>query len=125
MPPAFVGGPSGANGYFSGTNPCNTSRRLRRWSARKKRKTVCRPIYYPDLASGGTGLTKYTPDTRITSVNSLPAGPFQLTNGNTLLYNDYAASPVHRFYQMWQQENCTAENATYENPSGCTAKLFS
>ena len=80
--------------------------------------------YYYALASGGTGLT-YTPDTRITNVNSLPAGPFQLTNGSSFLYNDYAASPVHRFYQMWQQENCSAENATYENPSGCTAKLFS
>src|SRR5580698_10581500 len=59
--------------------------------------------YYPYLISGGTGLTSKTPDTRITGVNSLPPGPFQLTNGINFLYNSYSASPVHRFYQMWQQ----------------------
>jgi phospholipase C len=32
---------------------------------------------------------------------------------------------VHRFYQMWQQLNCSADRATHENPSGCNAKLFS
>src|SRR3984957_6428841 len=58
--------------------------------------------YYPYLISGGTGLTSKTPDTRITNVNALPPGPFQLTNGTTFTYNSYAASPVHRFYQMWQ-----------------------
>ncbi len=41
------------------------------------------------------------------------------------MYNDYAASPVHRFYQMWQQLNCSEEHASWENPSGCNAKLFS
>jgi phospholipase C len=80
--------------------------------------------YYPFLISGGTGLTSKTPDTRITSVNSLPAGPFQLTNGTTFLYNAYAASPVHRFYQMWQQLDCSAEHITLMNPSGCDAGLF-
>jgi len=80
--------------------------------------------YYPALISGGTGLTSKTPDTRITNVNSLPPGPFQLTNGTTFLYNDYAASPVHRFYQMWQQMDCSADRASWENPSGCNARLF-
>ncbi len=80
--------------------------------------------YLPDLVSGGTGLTSKTPDARITNVNSLPAGPFQLTNGTTLTYNSYAASPVHRFYQMWQQLDCSVENATWQNPSGCDARLF-
>src|SRR6204780_4696777 len=81
--------------------------------------------YYPFLVSGGTGLTSHTPDTRITNVNALPAGPFQLTNGNEFTYNSYAASPVHRFYQMWQQLDCSRAHATAENPSGCNAKLFS
>jgi phospholipase C len=81
--------------------------------------------YYPFLVSGGTGLTSRTPDTRITDVNSLPAGPFQLTNGNLFTYNSYAASPVHRFYQMWQQLDCSREHITEENASGCNAKLFS
>ncbi len=80
--------------------------------------------YYPALISGGTGLPSRTPDTRITNVNSLPPGPFQLTNGSTFDYNAYAASPVHRFYQMWQQMDCSAANASWENPSGCSARLF-
>ncbi len=80
--------------------------------------------YYGYLVTGGTGLTSKTPDTRIAKVNALPTGPFQLTNGDTFTYNSYAASPVHRFYQMWQQLNCSAANATQDNPSGCSAKLF-
>jgi len=80
--------------------------------------------YYQYLISGGTGLKSGTPDTRITDVNSLPPGPFQLTNGNTFVYNSYAASPVHRFYQMWQQLDCSVERASWENPSGCNARLF-
>ncbi|HEX3986176.1 MAG TPA: alkaline phosphatase family protein [Acidobacteriaceae bacterium] len=80
--------------------------------------------YYHDLVSGGTGLTSATPDTRITNATSLLPGPFQLTNGKTFTYDSYAASPVHRFYQMWQQLNCSADRSTAENPSGCNAHLF-
>jgi phospholipase C len=80
--------------------------------------------YYAYLTTGGTGLTSKTPDTRIKNVNDLPPGPFQLTNGDTFTYNSYAASPVHRFYQMWQQLDCAAHRATSSNPSGCDAKLF-
>jgi phospholipase C len=80
--------------------------------------------YYPYLISGGTGLKSQTPDTRITGVNSLPPGPFQLTNGINFLYNSYSASPVHRFYQMWQQMDCSVAHASYENPSGCDNALF-
>jgi phospholipase C len=80
--------------------------------------------YYQYLIEGGTTQPNKTPDTRITNVNSLPPGPFQLTNGNTFTYHSYAASPVHRFYQMWQQLDCNLEHATYQNPSGCDALLF-
>jgi phospholipase C len=80
--------------------------------------------YYSDLVSGGTGQTSRTPDQRIKNVNLLPAGPFQLTNGNSFTYNSYAASPVHRFYQMWQQLNCSIAHASADNPSGCTSRLF-
>jgi len=85
--------------------------------------------YYASLASGGTGLTSGTPDTRIQwdgfSVlgNDLPPGPFQLTS-STLAYTDYAASPVHRFYQMQQQLNCQPRQWHWQNPSGCDGKLF-
>jgi phospholipase C len=85
------------------------------------------PAYYPDLLRGGTGLSSKTPDTRITNVTSLPAGPFQLTNSSPggFDYDAYAASPVHRFYQMWQQLNCGVDHSSFDNPSGCNAKLFS
>lgn len=82
------------------------------------------PEYYQYLISGGTGLASGTPDTRIANVNSLPPGPFQLTNSAGFGYNAYAASPVHRFFQMWQQLDCSVNHATYENPSGCNADLF-
>jgi phospholipase C len=81
--------------------------------------------YYAYLVTGGTGQTSGTPDARIKNVNSLPPGPFQLTNGDTFTYNSYAQSPVHRFYQMWQQLNCDATKGTNKNPSGCSAGLFS
>ena len=74
--------------------------------------------------SGGTGQTSKTPDQRISNVDTLPAGPFQLTNGSNLVYDDYAASPVHRFYQMWQQLNCSLTTASWSNPSGCNSNLF-
>src|ERR1700722_6893130 len=61
---------------------------------------------YQSLITGGSGLSGKIPDTRISNVNALPAGPFQLTNGTTFTYDAYAASPVHRFYQMWQQLDC-------------------
>ena len=89
--------------------------------------------YYPFLLSGGTGLTNRTPDSRITGVSqtapysTLMPGPFQLTNTYTtdvFPYDSYAASPVHRFYQMWQQLDCSAAHATDTNPSGCLSDLF-
>jgi phospholipase C len=86
--------------------------------------------YYTFLTTGGTRLTGKVPDSRITGVHSttpyttLLPGPFQITNSTTNSYDDYAASPVHRFYQMWQQEDCNALHATRRNPSGCKADLF-
>ena len=81
------------------------------------------PGYYYDLTIGGTGLSAYTvPDTRLPDVFNLPEGEFQLTP--SINYNDYANSPVHRFFQMWQQTDCNAALATKANPSGCQNDLF-
>jgi len=74
------------------------------------------------LTTGGTGLTSGTPDTRLANYATLPPGPFQLTRG--IPYDAYTASPVHRFYQMWQQLDCSAAHATDRNPSGCLNDLF-
>ena len=87
--------------------------------------------FYQFLLTGGTGLSGKVPDSRIAGVSSsapystLPPGPFQLTaNPGTFPYDSYAASPVHRFYQMWQQEDCNGGYATKTNPSGCKADFF-
>lgn len=80
-------------------------------------------VYYDYLLTGATGLPKDVVDTRIANVYHLGSGPFQLTP--SLSYDDYAGSPVHRFYQMWQQLDCAAAYSTTANPSGCLGDLFS
>jgi phospholipase C len=79
--------------------------------------------YYVYLTTGGTGLNHGDVDTRIPNATTLPNGPFQLTSA-THPYDSYDNSPVHRFYQMWQQFDCNAATATASNPSGCKADLF-
>ena len=89
--------------------------------------------YYTFLTSGGTGLSGKVPDSRINGVNAtapystLPPGPFQLTDSkqpNPFTNDSYAASPVHRFYQMWQQEDCDASHISKAHPNGCLTDLF-
>jgi phospholipase C len=85
------------------------------------------PSYYKYLTTGGVpGYLIGMPDTRIyyngKNVNNLPPGPYQLTNtvdptGPTMSSDDYVESPAHRFYQMWQELNCTAA-------MGCQNTLF-
>jgi phospholipase C len=72
------------------------------------------------LITGGTGLPADVIDTRFPA--SLPNAPFDITNW--ISYNDYAGSPVHRFFQMWQQMDCDVATATPLNPSGCRMDLF-
>jgi phospholipase C len=76
--------------------------------------------YYIDLTTGGTGLPKDVVDTRFPA--SLPNGPVPMDNYIT--YDDYASSPVHRFFQMWQQLDCNIGVATQANPVGCLNDLF-
>jgi phospholipase C len=113
LPAPLVGGPS--DSYITGDS----------LSLAMASENGLAPAYYKYLVSGGTGQTSKTPDQRISHVDNLPPGPFQLTNGNTFTYDSYAASPVHRFYQMWQQLDCDASKVTAKNGSGCDAALFS
>ncbi|MDR3537702.1 MAG: alkaline phosphatase family protein, partial [Acetobacteraceae bacterium] len=78
---------------------------------------------YALLTTGATGLPSHSVDTRIANAANPANGPFQLTGPN-LPYDSYTASPVHRFYQMWQQTDCSATHATSDNPSGCLNDLF-
>ncbi len=110
LPPPVVGG------YFN--PPFSTL------SAAEQAENGLAPDYYQYLLTGGTApLQKPDIDTRIPGVFNLPPGPFQLTSFS-FPYDAYANSPVHRFYQMWQQSDCNAYYATIDNPSGCNADLF-
>jgi phospholipase C len=80
------------------------------------------PSYNKFLLTGATGLPYGAVDTRINNVNNLGEGSFELTPSEK--YDDYTSSPVHRFYQMWQEMDCSADYSTAENPSGCLADLF-
>jgi len=80
------------------------------------------PANLVDATTGASGLPYQTLDTRIAHVSGLPNGPYQLSPGVTS--DAYANSPVHRFYQMFQQLDCSALYATAANPSGCRADLF-
>lgn len=75
---------------------------------------------YVELAEGGTGLPNDVVDTRFPA--TLANAPVDMHA--SISYNDYANSPVHRFFQMWQQLDCSASHATSKNPSGCRADLF-
>jgi phospholipase C len=79
------------------------------------------------FATGGTNLTPTLgPDTRITNVNSLPPGPFQLT-GPTMPYDAFAGDTIHQYFQMYQQMDCAidAEHLSRDNPTGCLHDLQS
>jgi phospholipase C len=79
------------------------------------------------FGTGGTGLP-YTlgPDIRITNVNSLPPGPFQMT-GPTMPYDAYTGDTIHQFFQMYQQMDCAIdqEHVSRGNPTGCLHDLQS
>jgi len=77
------------------------------------------------LTTGATGANATTgaPDTRIANYAALQNGPFQLTGAN-LAYDTYTGDTAHRFYQMWQQSDCSIQNATEDNPTGCLNDLY-
>ena len=76
------------------------------------------------LTTGASGLPSVEGvDTRVQNATSLPNGPFQLT-GPSMPYDAYTGDPVHRFYQMWQQSDCSVKHATAANPSGCLSDLY-
>ncbi|MEH1962717.1 MAG: alkaline phosphatase family protein [Nostoc sp.] len=114
LPPPKAGGGQVA----SDTNPPP----FKTLAAVQAAKPALLPEDFGLLLTGATGLPSGTVDTRIRNVNKLRSGPFQLTPG--VPYEAYAASPVHRFYQMWQQVDCDISHASANNPSGCLKDLF-
>jgi phospholipase C len=82
------------------------------------------------FGTGGTGLSVPSPfvgpDTRITNVNALPPGPFQLT-GPMMPYDAFTGDTIHQYFQMYQQMDCAidAEHVSKGNPTGCLHDLQS
>jgi phospholipase C len=95
------------------------------------------------LSAPGTGQPlfafglKPVPDCRYPS--NLPNGPYSLVGASelnncgtpflastitTTTFTSNTGDPVHRFYQMWQQSDCSAANITAYNPSGCKHDLY-
>jgi phospholipase C len=74
------------------------------------------------LATGGAPASS-GPDTRVVGAERLPAGPFQQT-GPTLPYDSYEGDTIHQMFQMWQQNDCSMQHATKENPTGCLHDLY-
>jgi len=79
------------------------------------------------FATGGSGLDfTVGPDTRITNVNNLPPGPFQMT-GPTMPFDAFTGDTIHQYFQMVQQVDCAidAEHVSKRNPTGCLHDLQS
>jgi len=115
LPPALAGG----NENASDTNPAP----FKTLAVARLADQGLTPDYEHYLISGATHLASGEIDTRILNVNNLCEGVFQLS-GRKMSYDAYTNSPVHRFFQMWQQLDCNAEYATLENTSGCLNDLF-
>lgn len=128
LPPALTGGPStptgcGFLGITSGTS-CDTPANE---AAIKAVENGLEDGDYKYLLTGGTGQANKVPDARINydghDASHLPPGPFQITS-KTFPYDAYTASPVHRFFQMWQQFDCDAAAADKRNGWGCLSDLY-
>jgi len=75
------------------------------------------------LTTGFSNLATNSLDSRIPNAGILPNGPFVL-QGPNISDDDYTGDTTHRFYQAWQQSDCSVANATKANPSGCLNDLF-
>jgi phospholipase C len=74
------------------------------------------------LTTGATGLAANALDTRVPGAGSL-TGPFPL-QGPHLSDDDYTGDTTHRFYQDWQQDDCSVASVTKSNNAGCLSDLF-
>jgi phospholipase C len=115
LPPALAGGPQFQS--VAGPAPFTTLK------VAKLADTGLAKDYDQFLITGATGIPGGQLDTRIANANNLREGVFQIS-GSKMPYDAYTNSPVHRFFQMWQQTDCNVDYATKDNPSGCLNDLF-
>ncbi|MCC3245669.1 phosphoesterase [Methylocystis sp. WRRC1] len=98
------------------------------------------------LSKGGTGQLFYDPTLNAYPVpdcrypTHLPNAPYSLVGASTLnhcpsppfikpvitptQFSDNTGDPVHRFFQMWQQNDCRSSAISRKNPSGCLGDLY-
>lgn len=124
LPPAMSGGPATPYGcQMIGVTTGASCDSAANEAAVAKIETAIDPAYLKYLLTGGNPVPHGQPDTRVQydgqGPTSLPPGPFQLTSA-TLPYDAYAASPVHRLFQMWQQLDCKTGVAA----EACAHDLF-
>ena len=115
LPPALAGGPEAPT--VAGPAPFTTLK------VGKLADQGLAADYNQFLITGATGIPSGQIDTRITNATNLREGVYQLS-GPKMPYDAYTQSPVHRFFQMWQQTDCSIDYATKDNPSGCLSDLF-
>jgi phospholipase C len=113
------------------------------------------PMNNPLLKLGGTGQLFYLPNPTDPSQNiypvpdcrypsNLPNAPYSLVGASQLnncpdpfpgspykdaitptVFSDNTGDPAHRFFQMWQQNDCSfASTSPGKNPSGCLHDLY-
>ena len=130
-------------------SPCSVSKFLIVFGANPANYLFCTDsALEPDdqtlLSIGGSGQSIYfpttfypVPDCRYPSdlpnsvfsivgssqLNSCPA-PFVKPQITPTQYTDNVGDPVHRFFQMWQQNDCDMGHASASNPSGCLHDLY-
>ena len=87
------------------------------------------------LVTQGGFFGRFSPDPRLAAATN--NGPFNVTSYSydfpednyqpgyrRLNTKDNTGDPVHRFYQNWQQSDCSMAYATKTNPSGCLHDLY-
>ena len=68
------------------------------------------PVDLDILTTGASSLPVNSLDTRVPGAGTL-AGPFPL-QGPAISDDDYTGDTTHRFYQAWQQQNCSLASAS-------------
>jgi phospholipase C len=87
------------------------------------------------LLHQGGFLGRFSPDPRLSAATN--NGPYNITSFSydfnlfnyqpgyrKLNTKDNTGDPMHRFYQNWQQNDCSVAHATKNNPSGCLHDLY-
>jgi phospholipase C len=109
------------------------------------------PMSNLSLTKGGTGQPFYFPSDNIFPVpdcrypSNLPNAPYSLVGASVTpsncqpltspfiakpggvtktVFSDNTGDPLHRFFQMWQQNDCSNASRSPLNPSGCLHDLY-